>query len=64
MTEIQKIVEDEKLIENTKKAIEQAKHDRYMLEMSDDFCFSNGRYDEKTVYIRWLEDLLKKLEQE
>jgi len=58
------MTENEKLIKHTKKAIDKAKEDRYMMEMGDDFCFSNGRYDQQTVYIRWLEDLVNKLEEE
>lgn len=49
-------------IADLKQDIKDAKHDLYCTEMSDDFCYSNGRYDAKEKIIRNLEAKLAILE--
>ena len=43
-------------------AIKQAKHARYCDEMSDDYCYSNGKYARHTSHINQLEAQLAELE--
>jgi len=43
-------------------AIKRAKDARYRDEMSDDYCYSNGKYDRHTAHIRQLEAQLATLD--
>ena len=48
-------------IEDMDKAIASAKQALVWLEYGDDHCHSNGRYEEQTTYIRYLEGIKKKM---